>query len=223
MFAGHVGAALAIGRADRRIGAGTLVFAALALDFLLWLFILLGWESAAIPADFERTHQPLFDFPLSHGLAASLGWAVLAGVFVYAACPGPGARRLWPAALVAAAVFSHWLLDALVHVPELPLLGPQSPKAGLGLWGAMPLALAVEALVVVAGLALYLRGSGLSAGRRVGMALLCAVILAFTIVGMTVAPPPPSIPAMAATSLVMVVSVAALAWWLDKPRPRGAA
>ena len=45
MFAGHVGAAMAIGRAERRVNLGALIFAAVFLDFVLWLFVLLGWES----------------------------------------------------------------------------------------------------------------------------------------------------------------------------------
>ena len=48
MFAGHIGAALAIGRAERAVNVGVFVAAALLLDFLLWLFVLLGWESVAV-------------------------------------------------------------------------------------------------------------------------------------------------------------------------------
>jgi hypothetical protein len=70
MFAGHIGAALAIGRAERRVSVGVFVAAALLLDFH-WLFVLLGWESVAIPAAFANTHQPEFVFPYSHGLLAS--------------------------------------------------------------------------------------------------------------------------------------------------------
>ena len=42
--------------------------------------------------------------------------------------------------LVAVAVFSHWLLDALFHVAELPVAGIDSMKVGLGLWQSMPVA-----------------------------------------------------------------------------------
>ena len=45
MFAGHVGAAMAIGRAERRVNVGVLIFAAVFLDVVLWLLVLLGWES----------------------------------------------------------------------------------------------------------------------------------------------------------------------------------
>jgi hypothetical protein len=36
--------------------------------------------------------------------------------------------------VVAATVFSHFLLDALVHVAGLPRLGAGSYRVGLGLW-----------------------------------------------------------------------------------------
>jgi len=48
MFVGHVGAALAIGRAERRVNVGVFVFATLLLDVVLWLLVLLGWESITI-------------------------------------------------------------------------------------------------------------------------------------------------------------------------------
>ena len=37
MFAGHVGVALAIGAAERRVSVGVFVAAALLLDLVLWL------------------------------------------------------------------------------------------------------------------------------------------------------------------------------------------
>ena len=85
MFAGHVGAALALGRAERRLNVGVLITAALLLDVALWLFVLMGWESVSIPADFVRTHQPEFVFPYSHGLSAGVLWSALAGATMLAA------------------------------------------------------------------------------------------------------------------------------------------
>ena len=216
MFAGHIGAGLAIGRADRRINVGVLISAALLLDAVLWLFILLGWESVSIPADFAASHQPHFTFPYSHSLVGSLAWSVFAALAAYWWLPRSGGMKLRAAALVGAAAISHWLLDALVHAPELPLAGPQSRMVGLGLWDAIPLALTVEGLVVAAGLWLYLPRAPISRGSKCGVFALGAVALGFTIVGMTVAPPPPSADAMAAGSLITVLIVIALAWWLGK-------
>jgi len=216
MFAGHIGAAMAIGRVERRVNLGVLVCAALLLDVLLWLFVLAGWESVVIPANFAGTHQPEFVFPYSHGLLAAIAWSTLAGLAALV-WYRPRQKAKWRvAACIALAVFSHWLLDALVHVPELPLTGEQSLKVGLGLWGRMPVALAVEALITVLGLGLFLAGASLTRGRKLGLAMLVVVTLIFTIVGMTVAPSPPSAMAMATSSLVTIIVVCALAGWLGK-------
>jgi hypothetical protein len=83
MFAGHVGAGLAIGRMERRVNVGVFIAAALLLDFVLWLLVLLGWESVSIPANFASTHQAHFIFPYSHGLVAALAWSLLAAAVAY--------------------------------------------------------------------------------------------------------------------------------------------
>ncbi len=215
MFAGHIGAALACGRAERRVNVGTFIFAALLLDAVLWLFILVGWESATIPPSFVSTHQAEFVFPYSHGLPASIAWSALAGA-VLLWFQRLNERKWRCAALVGAAVFSHWLLDALVHIPELPLLGADSAVVGLGLWQNMPVALAVEGFIVALGLWLFIPGANLSRARKSGLVALCTLVLAFTIVGMTMAPPPPSVAAMAGSSLVTLMVVAAIAFWLGK-------
>ncbi|MBV8784903.1 MAG: hypothetical protein JOZ67_12005, partial [Gammaproteobacteria bacterium] len=56
MFAGHMGAALALARAERRLNLGWLVLAALLLDVVLWLLVLAGVERVSIPVDFPHTH-----------------------------------------------------------------------------------------------------------------------------------------------------------------------
>jgi hypothetical protein len=217
MFAGHVGVALAIGRAERRVNVCVFVAAALLLDLVLWLFVLLGWESVTIPANFASTHQQEFVFPYSHGLVASVVWSALAGAVGFVSYARLRAAKWRAAALVAAAVFSHWLLDALVHQPELPLSGPGSTKVGLGLWQSMPVALIVEAAFVAVGLSLFLPRSGLSRIKSLALTALTLFILAFTVVGMTIAPPPPSARAMAGSSLVTLIVICALACWLGRP------
>ena len=219
MFAGHIGAALAIARAEQRINVGVFIFAAVLLDFVLWLFVLLGWESVIIPADFSVTHQPEFVFPYSHGLLAGLAWSTLAGAAAFLWYPHLEKARLHAAALIAAAAFSHWLLDALVHAPELPLVGERSIKVGLGLWQSMPMALAVEALIMMTGLFLFVSNAVLPRARKFGLAMLCLVVLVSTAAGMTIAPPPPSVNAMAVTSLVTIAVVCALGGWLGRLAP----
>jgi hypothetical protein len=217
VFAGHVGAALALGRAERRVNVGALVFAALLLDFLLWLFILLGWESATIPADYARTHQVAFVFPYSHGLVAAIAWSAFAGAFMFVLHRGSIDARRRIGLFVAAAVFSHWFLDALVHIPEMPLFGSGPTKVGLGLWQNMPLALGVEGLGLLAGLWLFVSGRRLSRAGTVGLGVLSILLLAVTVIGTTTAPAPPSVDAMALSSLVTVVVVSMLVGWFARP------
>jgi hypothetical protein len=217
MFAGHVGAAMAIGRAERRVNLGLLVFAALFLDFVLWLLVLLGWESVTIPASFITTHQPEFVFPYSHGLLASIAWSALAGAATFLWYPRLNRAKLRAAAFVSAAVFSHWILDALVHAPELPVAGASSAKLGLWIWQNMPVALGVEAFIALAGLYLFVSGASLPRAKKLWLSVLSLLIVGFTVVGMMVAPPPPSVVAMAASSLVTIVVASALACWLARP------
>jgi hypothetical protein len=216
MFAGHIGTALAIGRVERRVNVGAFIAAGLLLDFVLWLFVLLGWETLAIPPDFARSHQPEFVFPYSHGMVAAIGWSLAAAIATALACARLQRAKITAAALMAAAVFSHWLLDAFVHAPELPLLGKGSAKVGLGLWHSMPVALGFEAVLVLGGLYLFLSGSNLSRGRKVALSALCLLVLCFTVLGMTVAPAPPSALAMAASSLATIALVCGVAFWLGR-------
>lgn len=216
MLAGHIGVALAIGRVERRVNVGVFFAAALLLDLLLWLFILLGLESVSIPPDFETTRQVEFVFPYSHGLLSAAIWSIAAGVLGFWVYPRPQQQRWRIGGLVAAAVFSHWLLDALVHKPELPLVGSASRLVGLGLWDAMPIALAVEAAIVVVGVYLFAKGGGLPRSRAVVLGVVCLAVLALTVFGMTIAPPAPSPFAMAFSSLLTLVAVTALAVWLGR-------
>lgn len=219
MFAGHIGVALVIGRAERRVNIGVFVAAALLLDFVLWLFVLLGWESVVIPASFVTTRQAVFVFPYSHGLLAGLAWSALAAAGAWLTYERLAAARARAAMLLAAAVFSHWLLDALVHRPEMPLVGATTEAFGLGLWDNMPAALVAEAAIVIVGITLFIRGGDLSPGRAIAISALSLVILAFTVVGMMLAPPPSSPLVMAGSSLVTLIPVCALfAWTGRQPR-----
>ena len=211
MFAGHIGVALAAARLEPRVNVGALTVASLLLDVLLWLFVLMGWESVSIPSTFSATHQPEFVFPYSHSVLAGVGWSALAGLLALALCRD---RRSWSALVVGGVVFSHWLLDVLVHRPEMPVAGATSARLGLGLWNHMPLALLVEGLLVGVGVLLFLRGSGLPRWRQLTLAAVGAFILVFTVVGMTVAPPPPSATAMAGSSLAAIVAASLFIGWL---------
>ena len=216
MFAGHIGVALAISHVEPRINVGLLVAASLLLDLLLWLFVLVGWETVVIPADFQQTHQPRFGFPYSHGLLFSVVWSATAGASVFLLSVGSSHEKFRAALLLAAVVVSHWLLDVLVHRPELPVATTGSRQLGFGLWSNMTVALAVEAALVIGGLSLVFAGRSMSRARKLALAAISLLVLAFTVVGMTVAPPPPSASAMAGSSLGAILLVCMLYGWLGR-------
>ncbi len=58
--------------------------------------------------------------------------------------------------------FSHWLLDLIVHYPDLPILPGNAgnlPLLGFGLWGAPAVAAFVELALVLVGAYLYYRSA----------------------------------------------------------------
>jgi hypothetical protein len=216
MFVGHLGAGLAAKRMAPRLNLGALFLAAMLLDVLLWVFVLLGLEEVHVPANFGEVHYLTFTFPYSHGLAASLAWS--AAAFGVARAGGWSARA---GVVVAGTVFSHFLLDALVHVVGLPLLGPGSYRLGLGLWRHTGLELAIECVIGGLGWWIYL-GSRRAArgGARWGLGGAVAVCALLTVAGGLATKAPPSAHAMAITSLATIGLLSALAFWLD---PREAA
>jgi hypothetical protein len=197
------------------VSLGTLFLATMGLDAVLWVLVLLGLETVELPGSSAGPHYPTFVFPYSHGLVASLAWSAVAFALVRLAGRGVGV-----ALVVGATVFSHFILDALVHVAGLPMLGDASYHLGLGLWRHAGLELAVECALGALGWWLYCGAPNAAQGaRRWGLAAAVAAAAMLTIWGaLTTAPPPPPA-AMAVSSLLTIGALTALAYWLD-PGPR---
>ncbi|MGO9832019.1 MAG: hypothetical protein ACLPJH_17940 [Myxococcaceae bacterium] len=224
MFLGHVGVGLALKRAVPTLSAGALVAAALLLDWLLGLFVLAGIEQVHVPEDFAHRRYFTFTFPWSHGLLATLLWSALAAAVTWALVRGPA--RGWGALAMGVAVASHFPCDVVEHLPELPLLGPDSARLGLGLWRWMPWALALELTLAAVGLLLY--GRATPGGFPRGMALLVLAVAAVALPGQLLATQAPPAQALAVTWLVQAPLLGLVAGWLDArrrapPRPHPAA
>ena len=145
MFLGHYGLAFAAKRASPETSLGTLTFAAQWLDEL-WpvLLALAGIEKIRIVPGFMAASPIDFTYyPFSHSQLAAIGWGVLIGAIYQALRHAPRA-----ALIVGALVVSHWVLDVIVHAPDLPLF-PGGPRVGLGAWNSIPLTSVLEAVVYV--------------------------------------------------------------------------
>ena len=67
-------------------------------------------------------------------------------------------REKRTSAVVGLLVFSHWMLDFIVHPPDLHLLFKNSPQIGLGLWMSAPgliISILLELLLLAGGVVLY--------------------------------------------------------------------
>jgi hypothetical protein len=213
MFLGHFGVALAAKRIAPRTSLATLVAASSFIDLVWPVLLLAGVERVRIdPGGGPFTRLDFESYPWSHSAVMAAAWAVGFGA-VYAL--RTGYRR--GAVVVGALVASHWLIDLVSHLPDLPVW-PGGPKLGLGLWRSTPATLGVELALFAGGIALYVAGS--SATRRAGSWGLAGwiVMLLFFYVSSLVSPPPPSVTAIGVASLLGSAFTLAWAAWADRGR-----
>jgi len=217
MFLGHYGVAFALKRAEPKISLGTLFVAAQLVDLLWGAFLLLGWEHVRVlPETNPLLTLQFYDFPISHSLVGALAWGLVAGALYYS-WPTRDTTRHWQAsAIVGAAVASHWVLDLIVHVPDLPLAGNDSPKLGLGLWRHPGPSVALELLALGAGLLLYLKGRTRRHPVRPFRLGIVLIVLLATYAAAVFGPAPPSVAAIGAGDVVFMLLMGVLAGWADR-------
>jgi hypothetical protein len=211
MFVGHYGVSFAAKRVEDTIPLWVLFIAVQFLDVLWAPFILLGIEKVRIvPGITASNPLDLYYMPYTHSLVAALVWSCV-GALAYQLFARPSRRRT--SAIVGLAVFSHWILDFVVHRPDLPLYD-NSAKVGLGLWNAPALAFGLEAALLFGGIWLCLRGRLARSRGTLVFGLLMLAIQAYVFFG----PPPASDRAAASTALIAYAAFATVIWWLQDRR-----
>ena len=218
MFLGHFGLAFAAKRVAPQASLGTTLIAAQTLDLAWPVLVLAGVERVEIAPGITRVAPLDFvHYPYTHSLVAAALWAALvAGL--YMAVRGNARAALWIAALVA----SHWVLDWVVHRPDLLLYPGESGAHGLGLWNSLGATLAIEGALFAGGVALY--GTSTRALDRVGRWALAGLVafLALIYAASVAGPPPPSSRAVAWSGVALWLLVA-WGYWIDRHRrPREA-
>ena len=176
MLLGHYAVALGAKKLAPRTSLGTLIAAAALLDLLCPLLILVGVETVAItPGATAITPLTFTSYPWSHSLFMSVIWGALFSFGYFAL-----RQDQRPALVLFALVVSHWLLDLIVHAPDLPLFPGNSPRFGFGLWNFVSVTAAIEIAMFVVGCVLYL-----SVGRardRIGTIGFAALVVLLLIV-----------------------------------------
>lgn len=214
MFIGHYGVSFAIRARDKSIPLWVLFIAVQFLDVFWSIFVFSGIEKVRIVPGITATNPlDLYYMPYTHSLIGALCWSVV-GLATYKL----GWRsNLAAALLVAAAVFSHWVLDLIVHRPDLALYD-DTYKVGFGLWDYPVIAFALEIVLLFGGMFLYLRSTQANnAVGKFGMPALGLLLIAAQSI-VFFGSPPTSGAATAVTALVAYIVFAAAASWLERQR-----
>ena len=204
MFVGHYGVSFATKKVDASIPLWVLFLAVQWLDVVWAPLVLLGIEKVRIVPGFTATNPlDLYYMPYTHSLVAALVWSA-AAAGAYHLLRRTTTRTSF---LVGLAVFSHWILDFVVHRPDLPLYD-NTAKVGLGLWDHRALAFGLEAALLLGGMAAFLRARPT---RRSAIIMFGGVMLgvhAYVFFG-----PPPTSPAAAASTALAAYGIFALVIW----------
>ncbi len=221
MFVGHYGPSFAGKVLRQSVPLWALFLAVQLLDVFWSIFVLLGIEKVrVVPGFMAASPLDLYYMPYTHSLEGAIFWAVAGGIAYWLIRRADG----WGGAgLVSVAVFSHWILDFIVHGPDLPLWG-SSLKVGLGLWNYPITSFVLEISLLFGGMYLYLkRTEPLTGTGRYGMLVFGGVMAAVQAVAYF-GPPPPSGRAAAIAALTSYIVFASTAYWLERKRvPRGIA
>jgi membrane-bound metal-dependent hydrolase YbcI (DUF457 family) len=157
MIAGHFGFAAAIKSFERQTPLWALMLACVWLDVVFVPLFLAhietirgapgtdgGYGTTIIYADYTHSLCGALAIAIVFGAIAAIWWSRRTGF------------------VLAAIVFSHWLLDLLVHRADMPILPGNVgnlPRLGFGLWRYPVAAAAVEAALVLVGAFLYWRAA----------------------------------------------------------------
>jgi hypothetical protein len=212
MFVGHYGVSFAAKRAGVRVPLWVWFIAVQWLDVIWSVLVLMGIEKLRIVPGFtEANALDLYYMPYTHGLPGSIVLSLIFGGIVALFTTGNrGATIL----LVAVASFSHWILDLVVHTPDLPLYD-DAAKVGFGLWRHVAFSFPLELIVLGLGAWLYARATVFASTKGWYLFWGFVVFLAAVQVYANFGPPPSSPEAMAVTALALYVVLASLAAWVE--------
>jgi hypothetical protein len=210
---GHFGVGLAAKKLDNKPSLGTLFFASQFIDLLWPILLLASLEKVKIdPGNTAFTPLDFVYYPFSHSLVGVLIWSALFGSIYFLI-----RRNAKSSMVLAALVMSHWILDLIVHRPDLPLLPWADLKVGLGLWSSVLFSILVEGSIFITGAYLYLRTT--KAKNRAGQISLWSFLAFLTIIYVVNAfgPPPSSEMSIAVVGLFQWLFIA-WGYWIDKNR-----
>lgn len=211
MFIGHFAPAfIAAAVSPERPRLGTMFVAAQLIDWGFFALAMAGVERMRIdPAASVMVPFDLYHMPFTHSLIGTAIWA--------AVCLGIVAvhqRSLAVGLLAGLVVVSHWLLDWVVHVPDLTFDGTP-PRMGLGLWNYPWVAIPLELGITLGAFAFYMRRTRGPAGPPM---VLLGVLLVLQAINWFAPHPDAAGPFLYLQALIAFAILTALAVWVGENR-----
>ena len=203
MFVGHYAAAFALKGKEPKASLGMLFIATQFVDILFFPFAVWGIEHLELIPNFTEVND----------------WGVLFYLLYYFIFAKKSEQRKSIALVMGIAVLSHWFIDLIVHVPDLPLLYDE-PKLGFGLWNHKNWAFIVEGFLLLLGWMYYMQKTQAkkSWGTYVSY-LFIAFLLGFNYINFYMSPAPPdNLVIITLTSLFAFLLLAFLAYIMDRGR-----
>jgi membrane-bound metal-dependent hydrolase YbcI (DUF457 family) len=159
MIAGHYGLAAIVKSREPQLPLWALMLSTELLDVVFLALLPFGIESFSGGSGYG---EGIISADYTHSLVGAVAISLLAAII--AAIPWGRRNGL----IIGAMVFSHWVLDLIVHRGDMPLLPGNAgdfPRLGLSLWSIPLLSAAIELALVVVGSYLYYHASMRAAAR----------------------------------------------------------
>lgn len=153
MFAGHFGVAAAVKAKSPKVPLWSIMVCTQLIDIIFVPLLLTNVETIVNVSGTGYGGSIIYAF-YSHSLVGTLLLAILVGT---------GAGHFWgkkSGFILGSVIFSHWILDLLVHRQDLPILPGNLgnlPLVGLGLWNFPVVSILVEAMLIIIGAFMYFK------------------------------------------------------------------
>jgi membrane-bound metal-dependent hydrolase YbcI (DUF457 family) len=174
MITGHFGLAAGVKKIAPRLPLWSLLLATFWLDVIFTVLSMFGLESFAPMNPAKPVYgEVIIHAPYTHSLIGALLISALTGWLASLRWKKEGGM------VVGAVVFSHWILDLLVHRPDLPILPGNLgnlPLLGFGLWEYPVLSAIIELVLALGGAYFYYRSTMEFKGAQRSRALTASAV-----------------------------------------------
>lgn len=211
MFIGHFATSFLTKKESATLSLALMFIAVQFLDLLWPILVLLGIETMSVaPGITKLTPLDFTYYPWSHSLMMSAVWGALLGGVYFAFT-----KNRKNALILGALVVSHWVLDLIVHRPDLPLTPFSDFKLGLGLWNYPVAEILIEFSLFFAGIYVYLKTR--QPIKKIAFWSLIVVLMVLQLMNFYGPLPPDSMTVALGANMIWVFIL--WAWWIEREKP----